>query len=50
MLVTGRQNKKNLRDPTCDVACISSIIQDAWRTVHCFSENISRTNQDMKNL
>ena len=40
---------KTLRDPTCDVTCISSIIQDGGQFI-AFSENISRIKQDVKNL
>jgi ribosomal protein S17E len=38
-----------LRDPTCDVSCISSKIQDGGQFI-TFSQNISRIKQDMKHI
>jgi hypothetical protein len=33
ILITGCRDKKYLRDPTCDVSCISSIIQDGGQFI-----------------
>ena len=48
--IGDNNEKKSLRDPTCDdVTCISSIIQDGGHFIAC-SKNISKIKQDMKNL
>ena len=44
--MTGVQIKK-LRDPTCDVICVSSIIQDGGQFA-TFSPKFSRIREDMK--
>lgn len=38
-----------LRDSTCDVTCMSLLIQDGSQ-LKCFSHNISRIKRDMKKL
>ena len=49
ILIIGCQDKKNLHEPTCDITCIFSIIQNGGQFM-AFRQNISRVKQDVKIL